>query len=103
MGEYCLFTKRFQKIRLESKWNTAFRVWFQRKISGSNVTTKKVLSPIFSGRNVSNRIRVPIGNKTHLDTSCVNGKHNSGMKFSSLEFFLPFAQTVNRPVSPCKW
>ena len=32
-----------------------------------------------------------------------NNKGNSGKKFTSAEFFLPFTQTLNRPVCPCKW
>ena len=31
-----------------------------------------------------------------------NEKHDSGMKFTCPEFCVPFAQTVNRPVCPCK-
>ena len=31
-----------------------------------------------------------------------NEKHDSGMKFTCPEFCVPFAQTVNCPVCPCK-
>ena len=33
---------------------------------------------------------------------CANGKLDSGMKFTSPEFFFPFVQSVNQPVCPCK-
>ena len=32
-----------------------------------------------------------------------NGKRHSGTKFTSPGFCLPFTQTVNQPVCPCKW
>ena len=32
-----------------------------------------------------------------------NGKRHSGTKFISPGFCLPFTQTVNQPVCPCKW
>ena len=33
-----------------------------------------------------------------MELICTNGKCDSRTKFTSLEFCLPFAQTVNRPV-----
>ena len=32
-----------------------------------------------------------------------NGKRQSRTEFPNTEICLPFAQTVNRPVCPCKW
>ena len=37
-----------------------------------------------------------------MELICTNGKRDSGTKFTSPEFCLPFAQTANRPVCPCK-
>ena len=34
---------------------------------------------------------------------CAHGKRDPGIKFTGLEFCLPFTQTVNWPVFPCKW
>ena len=34
---------------------------------------------------------------------CAHGKRDPRIKFTGLEFCLPFAQTVNWPVFPCKW
>ena len=38
-----------------------------------------------------------------MELSFTNGRRNSGAKFTSLEFCVPFAQTVNRPDCPGKW
>ena len=36
-----------------------------------------------------------------MELNCTNSKHDSGMKFTSPEFFIPFrTQLVNRPVFP---
>ena len=36
-----------------------------------------------------------------MELICTNSKHDSGMKFTSPEFFIPFrTQLVNRPVFP---
>ena len=34
---------------------------------------------------------------------CARGKRDPGVKLTGLEFCLPFTQTVNWPVFPCKW
>ena len=38
-----------------------------------------------------------------MELICTNGKRDSGTKFISPELCLPFAQTVNWPVCPCKY
>ena len=39
----------------------------------------------------------------NLAPICTSGKHDSGKKFTSPKFCVPFVQTVNRPVYLCKW
>ena len=107
-----LFTieKEFPENRLESRWNTPLGS-FQRKISGSNGTSEKVV--LFFRTEYSKREFVFHFFKAIFDTSfrpsrsffeliCASGKRDSGAKFTSPEFWVPFAQTVDRPVCPCK-
>ena len=72
---------------------------FQRKISGSNGTyffrtVFHIFKAIF---DTSFRLR---GRFLVVEMICTYGKRNSGMKFTSSEFCLPFPQTVNRSVCP---
>ena len=44
-----------------------------------------------------------LGLRGRTELVCAHGKRHPGIKFTGLEFCLPFAQTVNWPVFPCKW
>ena len=79
---------------------------FQQKISGSNGTyffrtecsKRKFVFHIFKAIfDTSFRLR---GRFSVVEMICTYGKRNSGMKFTSPEFCLPFPQTVNRSVCP---
>ena len=73
-------------------------------------------SPIFPDEMFQTEIRVPFF-QSHLwhhlyafavvfrkmKLICTNSKHDSGTKLTSPEFCVPFAQTVDRLVCPCKW
>ena len=63
---YLPFTKIFREIRLESKWITTFGS-YQRKISGSNGTSEKVV--LFSRMEYSKRKFVLHFFKAIFDTS----------------------------------
>ena len=91
-----LFTieKEFPENRLESRWNTPLGS-FQRKISGSNGTSEKVV--LFFRTEYSKRKFVFDFFKAIFDTSfrpsrsffeliCASGKRDSGAKFPSPEF-----------------
>ena len=47
---------------------------------------------------------IPVsGLRGRKELVCAHVKRDPGIKFTGLEFCLPFAQTVNSPVLPCKW
>ena len=110
-----LFTikKSFQKIRLESRWNVPLGS-FQRKISGSNGTSEKVV--LFFRTEYSKRKFVFDFFKAIFDTSfrpsrSFFGKWNwfvqcstrfRGEIYPSWILTVPFAQTVDRLVCPSK-
>ena len=88
--------------------------FFQWRMFRSNETSEYVVQ--FSRSECSKRKFVFHFNKTMFDTTFTpsqwfsvkgtdftNGKRDSGTKFTSLEFCLPSAQTVNGPVCPCIW
>ena len=73
-------------------------------------------SPVFPDEMFQTEIRVPffqshLGHHLHafavvfrkMKLICTNSKHDSGTKLTSPEFCVPFAQTVDRLVCPCKW
>ena len=81
---------------------------FQRKISGSNGKSEKVilLFPNGSSCVISSKpflFQALASFFREMGLICTNGKSDSRTKYTSFEFCLSFAQTVNRPVCPCKW
>ena len=38
-----------------------------------------------------------------MEVICTNGECNYRMKLTSPELCIPFAQTMDQPVCPCKW
>ena len=107
---YFLVVYHFQNVSAKSVWKVSgTRLFgsFQWKTSGSNLTSEKV---VLFFRMDQTEIRVPFLQR-HLHTvsrlcglfSVNEGKRVSGTKLTSPEFCLPFVQTVNRPVCPCKW
>ena len=79
---------------------------FQWKIPGSNWTSEKL--DLFFRSNVPRGNSCFISQKLSLipvsaELICANDKHDSTINITSPEFFLPFAQTVYRPVCSCKW
>ena len=105
------YTKSFQKIQLESKWNMTFQVIPIKKTSVTNRISEKVT---FCVPNVPNRNSSSISSNSPLipvagfhrlffgkmDLICANGERDSRTKFASPEFCLPFAQTV-KSISVC--
>ena len=93
------FTKRFRKIRLKRKWNTTFSVvpaenspeqwtiWKGSHVSPSEYSKRKFLFYFLKATFV------PISD------------FRSRYRFTEMicEFCLPFTQTLNWPVCPCKW
>ena len=103
-----------KKVSEKSGWEvngTRLFESFHQKISRSNRTSEKVVLFLLDGTE----IRVPFL-QNHLwsqfkafaavfrlkELIFANEKHDSGMKFTCPEFCVPFAQTVNCPVCPCK-
>jgi len=103
------FTKRFRKIRLESKMNHAF-LGHTGRTPGAAEHLERCFQ-VFPYGMFLTEIRVP-SLKSHVwyqfqafaaDFRCMelirtNGKRNSGTTFTSPEFYLSFTQNVNRPV-----
>ena len=109
---YFLVVYRFQKVSAKSVWKVSgTRPFgsFQRKTSGSNATEHLKRWSCFSGWtkrklmfHFFKDIFIPVSRLRGL-FSVNEGKRVSGTKLTSPEFCLPFVQTVNRPVCPCKW
>ena len=81
---------------------------FQQKISGTNGKSEKVilLFPNGSLCAISSKpflFQALVSFFHEMELICTNGKRDPRTKFTSFEFCLPFAQTVNRPVCPYKW
>ena len=109
----CLpFTKSFRKIRFGSKWNITFFGCSSGKCPGATEHLKR--QSCFSGRNIPSRNSRSIFPSHPVRPSrSFSGKWNwfaqmvneipGRSKFTSPEFCVPFALTVDRPVCPCKW
>ena len=79
---------------------------FQRKISWSNGKSEKVILffPNGSSCAISSKpflFQALASFFREMGLICTKGKRDSRTKFTSFEFCLPFAQTMNRP-GPCK-
>ena len=103
------FWSSFLRILL-SRWQVQLFGSLRCNISGSKGTSGLVvlffhtecsyqkfafhlLKSIFdTGFRLSRRVSI---------TARVNGKHDSGTKFTPADFYLAIAQTMNRPVCPC--
>ena len=86
--DFLPFTRRFRKIWSESKWKTTFSCRSGGKFPGAteHVKVKKWKFVIaYSGSFCHFSVK--------KITVCTNGKHDSGMKFITSEFFLPFSLT----------
>ena len=107
--------KGFRNIRFESKWNMTFFWLFQRKMSGSNGTSEKVV--LFFRTEYSKPKFAFYFSKPSLipvrPSRSFSGKWNwfaqmvneipGRSKFTSPEFCVPFAFAVDWPACPCKW
>ena len=96
----CLpFTKSFLKFRLESKWNTTFRV--VRVENSPGITERLKRESCFSGRNVPTEIHVPFRQTSSLipvpDSLCkwegfvrmVNSSPERNITIRNLTYQLP--------------
>ena len=109
MSESALWLFTIQKVSGKPGWKVNGTRLFgssQRKISGSNGTNffrtecskRKFVFHFFIKAIFDNSFRLR-GSFLVVEMICTNGKRDSGMKFTSPEFCLPFAQTVSRSVS----
>ena len=97
---WLLFRKSLRKIWLESKWITPFCV------IPAELREQRNIRKGFSIWNVAHGNSSPIvwyfqafaAVFRYMELNCTDGKRNSGTKFTSPEFYLPFTQNVNRPV-----
>ena len=105
-GKYIMVVYHLQKDSGKFSWKvngTRLFKSFQRQISGSNGTSEKVV--LFFRTEYFKRKFVFHFFKAIFDTSfrpsrSFFDKRDSGAKFTSPEFCVPFAQTVERPVCP---